>query len=122
MEASSVTLPAGGREGAGPLPAAFERLFRGEYARVVGIAQRVLGGAARTPLFGSLLCRDRPSARRPRVQRWHAAATRGRRLPEGNEMNDDEIEKALATGDWGVDTESALARFRQRAERERVVP
>src|SRR5437773_4454503 len=43
MEASSVTLPAGGREGAGPLPAAFERLFRGEYARVVGIAQRVLG-------------------------------------------------------------------------------
>jgi len=38
-----VTLPAGGREGAGPLPAAFERLFRGEYARVVGIAQRVLG-------------------------------------------------------------------------------
>ena len=38
-----MTLPAGGREGAGPLPAAFERLFRGEYARVVGIAQRVLG-------------------------------------------------------------------------------
>ena len=37
-------------------------------------------------------------------------------------MNDNEIEKALATGDWGVDTESALARFRLRAERERVVP
>jgi RNA polymerase sigma-70 factor (ECF subfamily) len=42
MEASSMTLPARG-QAAPPLPAAFERLFRAEYARVVGIAQRVLG-------------------------------------------------------------------------------
>src|SRR5438270_7744430 len=47
MEASSMTLPA---RDPGHVPLAvspaFERLFRAEYARVVGIAQRVLGDQA----------------------------------------------------------------------------
>jgi len=43
MEAQPLTLPAGGRDSVAPLPAAFERLFRAEYVRVVGIANRILG-------------------------------------------------------------------------------
>src|SRR5881296_4486788 len=46
MEASSVTLPARGEPRASALPAAFERLFRAEYARVVAIAHRVVGDPA----------------------------------------------------------------------------
>jgi RNA polymerase sigma factor (sigma-70 family) len=47
MEASSsMTLPARGGERPAPLPASFERLFRAEFARVVGIAHRVLGDQA----------------------------------------------------------------------------
>jgi RNA polymerase sigma factor (sigma-70 family) len=47
MEASSMTLPARGHEGQpASLPSAFERLFRTEYARVVGIAQRILDDTA----------------------------------------------------------------------------
>lgn len=38
-----MTLPARGRESVAVLSPAFERLFRAEYARVVGIAHRVLG-------------------------------------------------------------------------------
>jgi RNA polymerase sigma-70 factor (ECF subfamily) len=45
MDASSMTVPARGdpRTHAAVLPAAFERLFRAEYGRVVSIAHRVLG-------------------------------------------------------------------------------
>ena len=44
MEARSLPYPAEGlRNAAGALPAAFERLFLAEYARVVRIAYRVLG-------------------------------------------------------------------------------
>lgn len=44
MEARSLAYPTEGvRSGAGVLPAAFERLFLAEYARVVRIAYRVLG-------------------------------------------------------------------------------
>jgi RNA polymerase sigma-70 factor (ECF subfamily) len=47
MEASSsMTLPAREGERPEPLSAAFEGLFRAEYARVVGIAHRVLGDQA----------------------------------------------------------------------------
>ena len=41
-----MTLPARGEPRASALPAAFERLFRAEYARVVAIAHRVVGDAA----------------------------------------------------------------------------
>jgi RNA polymerase sigma factor (sigma-70 family) len=43
----SVTLPASGRDSRAPsLPVAFERLFRNEYSRVVGIANRILNDTA----------------------------------------------------------------------------
>jgi RNA polymerase sigma factor (sigma-70 family) len=42
MEAPSMTMPARGTEHAAALSPAFESLFRAEYARVVGIANRVL--------------------------------------------------------------------------------
>ena len=42
MDASSMTLPARGAGTSAALSPAFERLFRTEYARVVGIAYRVL--------------------------------------------------------------------------------
>jgi len=42
MDASSMTLPARGAGRSAVLSPAFERLFRSEYARVVGIAHRVL--------------------------------------------------------------------------------
>jgi len=43
----SVTLPASGHDShATALPAAFERLFRNEYGRVVGIANRILNDTA----------------------------------------------------------------------------
>jgi len=42
MDASSMTLPARGAGRSAVLSPAFERLFRAEYARVVGIAHRVL--------------------------------------------------------------------------------
>jgi RNA polymerase sigma-70 factor (ECF subfamily) len=45
MEASSMTLPAR-RQSSAVLAPAFERLFRAEYARVVGIAHRVLADQA----------------------------------------------------------------------------
>src|SRR5207302_6858269 len=55
--------------------------------------------------------------------RRHVAATRGRSLPEGAGMNDQEnIEHALAVDDAPVDTEGALARFRARVGREGVLP
>jgi RNA polymerase sigma-70 factor (ECF subfamily) len=42
MEAPSMTMPARGTERTAALSPAFESLFRAEYARVVGIAHRVL--------------------------------------------------------------------------------
>jgi len=46
MDASSMTLPARGAGRSAVLSPAFERLFRAEYARVVGIAHRVLADQA----------------------------------------------------------------------------
>jgi RNA polymerase sigma-70 factor (ECF subfamily) len=45
MQAPSMTLPARGRDVAAALPAAFERLFRAEYRRLVAVGYRVLHDA-----------------------------------------------------------------------------
>ncbi len=46
MDASSLTLPARGAGRSAALSPAFERLFRAEYARVVGIAHRAAAHSA----------------------------------------------------------------------------
>ncbi|HEY7623796.1 MAG TPA: sigma-70 family RNA polymerase sigma factor [Candidatus Limnocylindria bacterium] len=130
-----MTLPARGGERAAPLSASFERLFRAEYARVVGIAQRVLGDQTEAEdvaqeVFLSFY-RAHP-AEAPYAASWlHAAAahaalnalrTRGRRtrreaadaLPPDAVASDDPAAQ-VAAAETRDEVRAVLARIPERS-------
>src|SRR5437899_794260 len=89
MEASSVTLPARGEPRASALPAAFERLFRAEYARCVTPASPTprsprRSTSARRASARSFAARKKLSGGKWDERERHRASTRRRRRAGGH--------------------------------------